>query len=201
MAYVAGESTFSRAAEEHAAELLAQLHDVTAPRFGLEKDTLIGGLHQPNSPQDDWVAYFRDLRLRHMANAACKAGRLPTQMRDRLERLAGKLDTWLRPPKAPSLLHGDVWTTNVLSINGRITAFIDPAIYFGHPEIELAFIKLFDTFGRSFFSHYAALRGLEPGFNEERKDLYNLYPLLVHVRLFGGSYVVAVDRILRRFGF
>ena len=75
-----------------------------------------------------------------------------------------------------------------------------PAIYFADAEIELAFATLFNTFGDSFFARYSERRPLRPGFFEERRDLYNLYPLLVHVRLFGGGYVGAVERILDRFG-
>jgi fructosamine-3-kinase len=77
---------------------------------------------------------------------------------------------------------------------------IDPAIYYGHPEIELAFITLFNTFGDSFFTHYQEVRPIADDFFEERRDLYNLYPLLVHVAIFGGSYVQSVERTLRRFG-
>ena len=119
----------------------------------------------------------------------------------RLERFGGQLDRWLAEPDQPALIHGDVWTTNVLARDGRIVAFIDPAIYFADPEIELAFTTLFGTFGEPFFKRYAELRPLRPGFLEERRDIYNLYPLLVHVRLFGGSYVHSVDSTLRRFGF
>ena len=118
----------------------------------------------------------------------------------RLETLAGRLGRWISEPAHPSLLHGDMWTGNLLCRDGRIAGFIDPAIYFGDPEIELAFSTLFGTFGRAFFARYASLRELKPGFFEERRDLYNLYPLLVHVRLFGGSYVSSVDRTLTQFG-
>jgi len=104
-------------------------------------------------------------------------------------------------PVRPSLIHGDMWGGNVLAANGMITGFIDPALYFADPEIELAFTTLFSTFGDTFFSRYNEHRPLAPGFFEERRDLYNLYPLLVHVRLFGGSYVDSVDGILRKFGF
>ncbi|MEJ2655490.1 MAG: fructosamine kinase family protein, partial [Acidihalobacter sp.] len=163
MSYLPGDSRFNRAAQAHAAELLAALHSITAPAYGLERATLIGGLHQPNP----W----------------------------------SELDEWLAEPERPSLLHGDVWTTNVLAVNGRITGFVDPAIYYGHPEIELAFTTLFGTFDQPFFARYQELRPIPAGFFEERRDIYNLYPLLVHVRLFGGSYVHSVDRTLRRFGF
>ena len=93
-----------------------------------------------------------------------------------------------------------MWAGNVLVNQGRVTGFVDPAIYFGDPEVELAFSTLFGTFGDSFFARYGELRPLKPGFFEERRDLYNLYPLLVHVRLFGGSYVSRVESVLNKFG-
>lgn len=188
-------------AQEHAAELLAALHGVTADRFGLERDTLIGGLPQPNPPTESWRAFFRDHRLLYMAREALDAGRLPGTLMDRIERLAARLETWVADDHPPALLHGDMWTGNVLvGRDGRISGFIDPAIYYGDPEIELAFSTLFGTFGDAFFRRYNDLRPLRPGFFEERRDLYNLYPLLVHVRLFGGSYVGGVQRTLERYG-
>lgn len=93
-----------------------------------------------------------------------------------------------------------MWTTNILAQGDRITGFIDPAIYYGHPEVELAFITLFGTFEQPFFDHYHEIRPISTGFFEERCDLYNLYPLLVHTRLFGGSYGTAIERTLHQFG-
>ena len=84
---------------------------------------------------------------------------------------------------------------------GRIAGFVDPAIYCGQPEIELAFATLFGTFGKAFFEAYESLMPLEPGFHEVRADLYNLYPLLVHVRLFGSGYLAGIDGTLARLGF
>ena len=201
MEFLPGESRFSAEAQAHAAELLAALHNVTADRFGLERSTLIGGLHQPNPWYDSWITFFAEKRLLYMAREAEMAGRLPAQVRRRLERLVVALPRWLEEPAAPSLIHGDVWTTNVLAREGRIAGFLDPAIYYAHPEIELAFTTLFGTFREPFFRRYQELRPIAMGFFEERRDLYNLYPLLVHVRLFGGSYVQSVKRVLQQFGF
>lgn len=201
MTYLPGNSHLDADAQVHAAELLAALHETTAPAFGLERDTLIGGLHQPNPWTERWLDFFREQRLLFMADAGVAAGRLPRDVRTRLARFVAYLEQWLEEPERPSLIHGDVWTTNVLAHNGRISGFVDPAIYYAHPEIELAFTTLFNTFGDPFFARYQALRPLQPGFFEVRRDIYNLYPLLVHVRLFGGSYVHSVDRTLRRFGF
>lgn len=188
-------------AQRHAAELLAALHDVTRPIFGHVRDTLIGPLHQPNPESPSWLAFFRDHRLLHMAREALAAGRISPDLMARIERLAGRLGDWIEEPGRASLIHGDVWGGNVLVRDGRIAAFIDPAIYYADPEIELAFSTLFSTFGRPFFARYAEIRPLAPGFFEERRDLYNLYPLLVHTRLFGGGYASDVERIITRFGF
>jgi len=199
MEHLTGLSAFDERAERHAAELLAALHGVRGESFGLERDTLIGGLPQPNARADRWVPFFAEHRLVEMGRQAAEAGRLPAQTLGRLGDLAGRLDDWLDEPERPSLIHGDVWSGNVLAEGGRITGFLDPAIYYAHPEVELAFITLFGTFGRAFFQRYGELRPIRDGFFEARRDLYNLYPLLVHVRLFGGGYLAQVERTLDRF--
>ena len=187
--------------ERHAAMLIARLHATPRSAFGYEWDTLIGPLHQPNPRTDSWVTFFRDHRLLHMARAARDEGAMPTALHDRLERLAGALGEYLTEPPFPSLLHGDLWSGNVLVEGNRVAGFIDPAIYYGHPEIELAFTTMFGTFGRAFFDAYEDILPLEPGFHELRCDIYNLYPTLVHVRLFGGNYLPAINRILTQLGF
>ena len=200
MSCAPGESSFSPSAQENAAELLAELHKLTAPAYGLDRPTLIGGLHQPNAWSGSWISFFAEQRLIYMAEQGVSAGRLPAALAHRVEKIAANLTRWLEEPAAPSLIHGDVWTTNVLAANGRVTAFLDPAIYYASPEIELAFITLFSTFSDPFFKRYQELRPIAPGFFSERRHLYTLYPLLVHVRLFGGSYVARVESILDRFG-
>lgn len=199
MDYVEAGDAVTPAAETHAAELLAALHGHTWHSFGAERDTVIGGLPQPNPPTRRWLEFFRDHRLLYMAEQAHKAGHLPAELMARVEALAGRLSNWIDEPDHPRLIHGDCWGGNVLVKDGRIAAFIDPALYYGHPEMELAFATLFGTFGDAFFARYGELRPLEPGFWEARRDLYNLYPLLVHVRLFGGSYVDGVEQIVHRF--
>ncbi|GAB6052211.1 fructosamine kinase family protein [Magnetospira thiophila] len=200
MSWLPNDGGLTDESQMHAAELLAKLHGVRGPAFGLDRDTLIGGLPQPNPWTESWLAFFRDQRLLHRASDAQRAGRLPGRLLDRVEKLAANLGRWLSEPDHPSLLHGDMWTGNVLCQGRRIAGFVDPACYYGDPEIELAFSTMFGTFGRAFFHRYEQLRPIAPGFFEERKDLYNLYPLLVHVRLFGGSYVGSVERTLSRFG-
>ncbi|MDV7341397.1 fructosamine kinase family protein [Terasakiella sp. A23] len=171
----------------------------TSDQYGFDFETLIGGLHQPNDLCANWFDFYKTRRLLYMAGEAVKVGRLSDVFLDRLERLGDQLNEIAPAPRQPSLLHGDLWGGNVLSYQGNLTGFIDPAIYYGHPEMDLAFSTLFNTFGTDFFAAYNEINPIEPGF-KDRIDLYNLYPLLVHVRLFGGSYVSDVDRVLRKYG-
>lgn len=200
MEFIEGSSSFSPESERHAAGLLAELHSVEQASYGLERDTLIGSLSQPNPPSEDWVEFFRQHRLLYAARVARDAGRLPKEDLKRIEKLAGRLEGIIGEPDPPVLIHGDVWSGNVLAKGGRITAFLDPAIYYADPEIELAFINLFNSFGDAFFRRYDEIRGIRDGFFEERRHLYSLYPLLIHTYYFGGGYLRSVQDVLRRFG-
>ena len=200
MDYIAGGDAIDDAAEIDAAEKIAALHSITAPTFGLSFETANGGFAQPNARARSWRAFFRDRRLMHMAQEALTAKRLPDALMTRLTSLADHLDRWISDDAEPALIHGDLWGGNILVRGGKLVGLVDPAISYSDPEIELAFATLFNTFGKAFFARYNELRPIAPGFFEERRDLYNLYPLLVHVRLFGGSYVSDVERTLTRFG-
>lgn len=188
--------------QRDAAHHVSTLHAIPSDQgFGFFYDTVIGGLVQPNPWTANWCDFFRDHRLMFMGHVAEQAGQLPAATLIRLSRFCDVLERWIPTNPAPALIHGDMWTGNVLSDNEHISGFIDPAIYFADAEIELAFTTLFGTFGEAFFDQYHQLRPIRAGFFEERCDIYNLYPLLVHVRLFGGSYVSAVERTLSKFGY
>jgi fructosamine-3-kinase len=199
MEYIEGQNVLDAQGQRDTAETLAALHGIGADEFGFEQDTLIGALRQPNARTKDWVTFFVHHRLLYMAQEALRESKITAQMMKQIERLAPRLPAILQNHNAPSLVHGDIWSGNVIIGRGKVKAFLDPAIYFADAEAELAFIRLFNTFDENFFARYNEIRPIKPGFFEERADLYNIYPLLVHTRLFGASYARKVQKILDRF--
>ncbi len=177
---------------------LAAQHRFLGAAFGLDHDNFIGANPQPNRQEDNWVNFFRARRLGFQMELAARNGFLPGARARRLESLLKRLGDWLPPQPAASLLHGDLWGGNWLTTATGQPTLIDPAVYFGHREADLAFTELFGGFPESFYAAYRATWPLDPGY-DERKELYNLYHLLNHLNLFGESYGGGVDSILRRY--
>lgn len=200
MEYIEHDGRTSDDGERRLADLLADLHEVTDDRFGFDRGTLIGPLRQENAWSGSWAAFFGERRLLAMGREALAHGRISRGLMSRLEAIAARLDRWIDAPARASLIHGDCWAGNVLWDRGRVAALIDPAIYFADPEIELAFIDLMGGVGPAFWARYDERRPIRAGFWEARRDLYNLYPLLVHARLFGGGYASRAEAILDGLG-
>lgn len=199
MEFVATHYSADDKAHRQAADLLAALHAIGSDTYGFERDTLIGSLPQPNPQMADWRAFFGQHRLLYMAQAAFAEKKIDIKMLQQVDKLAGKLDKYLPQPQRPGLVHGDIWGGNILFGRGAIAAFVDPAIYYADPEIELAFIRLFGTLNENFFLRYNDLRPIAPEFEDTRVPIYSIYPLLVHTRLFGTSYARKVQKILDKF--
>ena len=176
---------------------LAALHRCSAPYFGLDHDNYIGSLRQLNHPDSNWIAFFIEQRLTVQVKHAIDAGSAPSDWAKKFESLYARLPSLL-PQEKPALLHGDLWSGNLITDDKGEPCLIDPAVYYGNREADLAMTKLFGGFEPEFYRAYEQAFPLEPGY-QGRVDLYNLYPLLVHVNLFGGSYVHSVDGILRAF--
>jgi protein-ribulosamine 3-kinase len=181
-------------------EKLALMHQFTpentSNRYGLDKNNYIGGTVQINQWQENWLIFFRDHRLLYQTELAARNGLMPSMRRKRLEQVMANLESYLGGvPRRPSLLHGDLWGGNVIVDSGEL-ALIDPAVYYGDREAELAFTELFGGFSAAFYEGYAQVYPLEPGFRS-RVDLYNLYHLLNHLNLFGEGYGHQVDAVLR----
>lgn len=177
-------------------EQLASLHRHTNASFGLDHDNYIGALSQKNSFRESWIDFFIECRLAPQLKLLRDASKVETKLVSALESLYPKLGE-LMPAESPSMLHGDLWSGNVI-MGKSDPCVIDPAVYYGHREMEISFTRLFGGFESSFYEAYAHYFPLLPGF-DKRMDLYNLYPLLVHANLFGQSYISRVSSILKRY--
>jgi len=176
---------------------LATLHQTTAKKFGLAEDNYIAVLPQVNTEHDHWSDFFIENRLEKMVVQAASNGLLDKDLLGKLRKLYSQLPS-VFPKEVPSLLHGDLWSGNVLVTGKGRPCLIDPAVYFGHREMDLAFSRLFGGFSTRFYQAYQEVLPVEPGF-EDRLDLYNLYPLLVHLNLFGKSYLSSVEKVIKKF--
>jgi fructosamine-3-kinase len=174
---------------------LAALHRHGAPSFGLDHDNYIGRLPQKNTFGADWPEFYRVRRLGAQLKAAADAGLAPARVRRDFERLFVQLESLCGPPEPPARLHGDLWGGNLITDELGEPCLIDPAVYGGHREIDLAMMKLFGGFGPRVFAAYEEAFPLADG-HRERVALYQLYPLMVHVNLFGGGYLPQVEAAL-----
>ena len=199
--FIDGATGLDDRCRRHLAELMAACHQISAEAYGLERDTLTGPIRQPNQPLPSWIVFFRERRFLYMLGVARESGKLPIEMEMRLLRFAEALETWLIEPPRPSLIHGDLWRENILTRDGRVVGIIDPALYYAHHEIELAYMSLFDGVGAAFFDAYHALSPIDPDFFSARRHVYNVYPLLTHVAIFGAKYLPHVDETLKRFDY
>jgi len=188
----------NRSAAEALGRGLAQQHRSIGTVFGLDHDNYIGATPQINTPAASWLEFFRVRRLGEQAKLAQARGHLPPDRARRLDRVLANLDRWINPMVTPSLLHGDLWGGNYLIDTSGQPVLIDPAVYYGDREAEIAFTELFGGFGARFYAAYNEAWPLDHNY-AERRDLYNLYHLLNHLNLFGEGYGSAVDAILWRY--
>jgi protein-ribulosamine 3-kinase len=180
-------------------EGLAALHRHTQPAHGHTRDNFIGSLPQSNLACPTWAEFFERRRLRPQAELAAGRGLLDKRLLHQLDRLYDRLPEWL-PVEPPALLHGDLWSGNVLPCTGPAghPAIFDPAVYYGHREMDIAMTRLFGGFEAAFYAAYHAAHPLEPGW-EKRCGLHNLYPLMVHLNLFGAGYLPEIQSVLQRY--
>ncbi|GMQ80850.1 MAG: fructosamine kinase family protein [Rhodothermia bacterium] len=175
---------------------LAEIHKTEEVRYGFSSDNFIGASAQSNERKSNWIVFFRDRRLLPQVEMARSGGMWRSAWDSDFSRLLDGLDTVLPQNPGASLVHGDLWRGNALADSDGTPVLIDPAVYYGHREVDIAMSLLFGEFGQSFYEAYAESWPLEVGFNQ-RRDVYNLYHLLNHLNLFGSSYASAVGRTLQ----
>ncbi|WP_245831777.1 fructosamine kinase family protein [Oceanobacillus senegalensis] len=179
-------------------ERLATLHLSEASGFGWEETTYIGKHKQANTILPSWTDYYRDYRLKGQLEIGRNKGLISGKREKNLMKLMERLDKWLPKNPKPSILHGDLWGGNWMVGNNGNPYLIDPSILYGDHEFEIAFTELFGGFSKKFYQAYHATFPLSDSY-DDRKDIYQLYYLLVHLNLFGEIYGGTVDRILKKY--
>ncbi|MBF0597108.1 fructosamine kinase family protein [Faecalibacter rhinopitheci] len=178
---------------------VAQLHQITNDNFGWEEDNYIAIIIQPNQYKSTWEEFYAESRILPMVKLLVDKNVLNSKERKAAERLCLDLIN-IFPKEKPALIHGDLWNGNIFpKMNGEITP-IDPAVYYGHREMDIAMADLFGGFDESFFNAYNEINPLQDNF-EERKPIAQLFPLLVHAFLYEGYYIKDVQTILKKFYF
>ena len=188
--HVANDGLFSIRAWADIGRGICRLHDQKDAQFGWPVDYALGTVQLDNRQGDDWPRFWMEQRL------VAAASLLDRPWRDRVDALARQAGELLPDMPPPSLLHGDLWSGNILVNDGRLAALIDPACYYGDGEVDLAMLTLFDTPPEEFWDAYGPLRN---GW-ERRRPLYQLFPALVHLRLFGAGYAALANRLLEELG-
>jgi len=183
-------------------EQLAALHHMSSDgdrrtTYGLSEDNYMGALPQTNTPSKNWVEFFINCRLQLQLKLALEGNLIPKKDVDQFNLLYKKLDD-LFPVEPPASLHGDLWSGNYLCDKNGEPVLIDPAVYFGHRSMDLGMTKLFGGFEEEFYSAYHYHFPFPDNF-EEQAEICNLYPLLIHLNLFGSSYLSSIRGILKRY--
>ena len=178
---------------------LAKLHALHREQHGLDHDNFAGSLPQTNMPHKSWARFYSEQRIRPQMEIARQRGHLTADREHKLQKLIATMEQFLPSDAPASLLHGDLWRGNLMVLSDGQPAIIDPAIYYGHAEVELAFIDLFGNFGAGFWDVYRTETNFDMKAYQTRRALLQLYPYLVHLNIFGGGYASAVDSILRHY--
>ena len=178
------------------AEALACMHRAGGSQTcGFGSNNYIGSTRQINDRMEKWTDFFCEKRLIFQMELAASRNLTNTSMVRGLEKICSRITTLLPEPDFPSLLHGDLWSGNYMTDEEGSAVLIDPAVYYGQREADLAMTELFGGFNREFYDVYNQVYPLDGGY-KERKDLYNLYHMLNHLNLFGSSYSGSVKSII-----
>lgn len=173
---------------------LANMHQIEKPYFGWEADNYMGELHQSNKQHDSWAAFYWNERI--LPQLKLDVSQKYFNKKD-IEKIKSKLIPWLQnqEPISSSLVHGDLWSGNFMTSENGQPVLIDPAVHYGNREIDIAMTQLFGGFPKEFYSEYQSTFPMEEGW-EKRIQIYQLYPLLIHLNLFGSSYLHSVKSII-----
>lgn len=179
-------------------EQLAALHRGSNEYFGLNENNYMGSITQTNQPTKNWIDFFIHQRLQPLVEKSLSQKLLSSKHQTQFENLYAQLPSIFQEEQKPSLLHGDLWSGNFMCNENSQPVLIDTAVYYGHPSIDLGMTTLFGGFRSAFYEAYNYHSPLPPNYNEQW-EVCNLYPLLIHLSLFGRSYLPQIERTLHNY--
>ena len=177
------------------AKEILKIHSVTNDKYGFKFDSQIGGLKQPNSYSSNWINFFRDHRLSIIFELINQNEPMPSLINRRLEAVIKNLENFIPSKPRISLLHGDLWKGNILFHNKKLVGLIDPGIFFGHNELEIAYLRWFNEINTSFLDYYSEIIKIEKDYHTY-EPIYQIYYSLLNIHLWSRKYISDVDRLL-----
>ena len=179
-------------------EQLSRLHCIKGKAFGLEMHNYMGSVEQCNEFRSNWIEFFREQRLRPLVEKCAAQHLLSAAHQKKFESVYQVLPRVFDAAQEPVLVHGDLWSGNFMCDDAASPVLIDPAVYYGHPSVDLGMTTLFGGFSSAFYEAYHYHRPFPPDYKDQWK-VCNLYPLLIHLLLFGRSYLSQIDHTLHSF--
>lgn len=176
---------------------LVKIHQTNNNYFGFKHDNYIGSLKQNNTQKQSWESFYVACRISPLVKQAFDKKLIGKHHLNAFDNFFKNLNEIL-PKEKPSLLHGDLWSGNLMKGINQTPIFIDPAIYFGNREMDIAMTQLFGGFDNRYLTHYNEIFPMEKGW-ENRIEIHNLYPNLVHLILFGKSYLRSIESVIQKF--
>ena len=179
------------------AKNILKLHKITNEKYGFEFDSQIGGLKQPNNFNSNWVDFYTNQRIYMIFDKINKSKPMPKSINQTIEKLMKNMRNFIPNSPNVSLLHGDLWEGNILFNDGKLAGLIDPGIYFGHNELEIAYLTWFKFIDENFLDFYSNILKIDKYFIEY-EPIYQLYYSLLNVQLWDRKYISDVEKLLKK---
>lgn len=184
--------------ESELAFKLSKLHLIKNNEFGYEFNSPIGGLEQPSSYEKSWINFYKIKRLQMIFDVINNRNPMPKNLNRSIQKIIDNLEKFIPECNSPSLIHGDLWSGNILYNNGKLAGLIDPSIYFANNELELSSLSFLNVVSNKFFEKYSQYIEIESGF-KERLGIYELYYCLLNIHLWSRSYINYAEQIVKKY--
>ncbi len=198
MEYIEHNNIRNKNSNREFAQILSSIHKIKNKKCGFDFDTPIGGMRQPSQFSNSWIDFYSNSRLLVVYEKINSLNPMPKEINIKIEKLIKNIKNFIPNSINPSLIHGDLWSGNILFKNGKLTGLIDPGIYYAHNELELAYLTWFKYVNKNFLDIYNEYIPIEKEFFEYQ-EIYQLYYSLLNVLLWDRNYILDVNKLIGKF--